>query len=388
MSENNIKVNNIKKMNKLLSFLMVVLFGTGLLMIQSASAFESYMGDGLSPYYYFLKQLVILMVGFLAYMTIINIPIKFYEKWIEFGMIIMIMVLFLILTYGQVANNARSWIYLGTFSLQPSEFSKILIILYFACYYKHYKDQLNDLWVAFKPIVLSVAMVFLVILQPDLGTALIMLGIIGSLMFLVPISNYFKKKIFWVMILLASVLLVVGLSTDFVYITAGQKLRFNFLEPCASYQQSNGYQVCNGFIAMNNGGLLGRGIGNSTQKFLYLPFGYTDFIFAIIVEELGLLISMSIILTMFILVYLIYKISKMTNDISGKIICYGVDIYILLHLFINLFGILGMIPLTGVPLPFMSYGGSFSLSLILGLALVQRVYIESVKIKKIPKIKN
>ena len=156
-----------------------------------------------------------------------------------------------------------------------------------------------------------------------------------------------------------------------------QMSRLNFLDPCLRYQEQTGYQLCNGFIAFNNGGLKGQGIGESTQKYLYLPESYTDFIFPIIVEEWGLIVGIVIIILYFIMLYLTFRIAKNANNLKNSLITYGVCMYLLLHITINLGGVLGLMPLTGVPLPFLSYGGSYTLSLLCACGLVQRVNIES-----------
>ena len=138
-----------------------------------------------------------------------------------------------------------------------------------------------------------------------------------------------------------------------------------------------GYQVCNGFIAIHNGGLFGAGLGNSTQKYLYLPEAHTDFIFPIIVEELGLLAGIAIILGYFYILYRILKLAKRADYMRSQIICYGTFIYILLHLLVNFLGILALVPLTGVPLPFLSYGGSFNFNVIVMMFVLQRISIET-----------
>ena len=151
-----------------------------------------------------------------------------------------------------------------------------------------------------------------------------------------------------------------------------------FSNPCSKLL-TTGNQVCNGYIAINNGGLTGVGIGKSTQKYLYLPEPYTDFIFDIIIEELGVLVGIVILLLYMLVLYRILAIGRQSSSNTGAIICYGVAIYIFLHIAVNLTGILGLVPLTGVPLPFMSYGGSFTICLIIALAAVQKVAIENKK---------
>ena len=153
--------------------------------------------------------------------------------------------------------------------------------------------------------------------------------------------------------------------------------RLIYKEPCTRYLSNSGYQVCNGYIAINNGGLLGKGLGNSTQKYLYLPEAYTDFIFAIVVEELGLIGGIGILILLFIILWRIFIIGKSAKNDASKLMCYGIFWYLLLHIIINLGGVMGLIPLTGVPLPFLSYGGSFTMCLVASLTIVQRISIES-----------
>ena len=150
-----------------------------------------------------------------------------------------------------------------------------------------------------------------------------------------------------------------------------------FQNPCSRYTETTGYQVCNGFIAINNGGLFGVGLGNSTQKYLYLPESHTDFIYPIIVEELGLIFGIFIIIAYFIMLLRILKIARNSENLRCSVIAYGTFWFLTLHILINLLGVLALIPLTGVPLPLLSYGGSFTVNIIVMLFLVQRVKIEN-----------
>ena len=177
--------------------------------------------------------------------------------------------------------------------------------------------------------------------------------------------------------LISVLILALVMSITGKGLSDSQKSRFNFKDPCTRYREKTGYQVCNGYIAINSGGLLGSGYGNSKQKYLYLPEAHTDFIFAIIIEEMGLLVGILIILSYFIMIWRILMIGKRAYNLQGSIICYGVATYLALHVMINLGGVLGVIPLTGVPLPFYSYGGSFMINLLICLALVQRVSVEN-----------
>ena len=167
-----------------------------------------------------------------------------------------------------------------------------------------------------------------------------------------------------------------------------QKGRLTYKNPCTRYTEDTGYQVCNGFIAINNGGLFGKGLGNSSQKYLYLPEAHTDFIFPIMVEELGLVFSIFFILGYMFILYRIFRIAKQSVNLRNSIICYGVGIYMFLHIIVNFLGILAVIPLTGVPVPFLSYGGSFTVNLILCMFIVERVAVENKVTKTREEIKN
>ena len=164
--------------------------------------------------------------------------------------------------------------------------------------------------------------------------------------------------------------------------------RLNYVNPCDRYQKESGYQVCNGFIAIDNGGLTGVGIGNSTQKYLYLPASHTDFIFPIIVEELGVILSTLIIIGYMFIAYSIFDIATKCYNLRNSLICFGIGVYFLVHIFINLGGVLGLIPLTGIPLPLLSYGGSSLLAMFIAFSIVQRICAENKHIKRKKELKK
>jgi cell division protein FtsW len=190
-----------------------------------------------------------------------------------------------------------------------------------------------------------------------------------------PVLKKEKISTIFFLILVAACGLIVIKSQKGYILSEEQMARFNFINPCKNYLDG-GYQICNAYIAINNGGLLGLGIGKSQQKYSYIPEPHTDMVFAIIAEEQGLLRSSLIFLGYAVILYRILNLSSKVETLRGKYITLGVAAYIFAHILINLGGLFGMLPLTGVPLPFLSYGGSFTMALILSLALVQRVHIE------------
>lgn len=365
----------IKNIDKPLFILTLILFVLGLVMIFSASNVTSYMNGG-SPYAYFFRQGLFLIVSFIFCIIMVKFNTKFYGMMSNILLIAFVAVLILLLIYGKATNYAVSWIPIGPFTLQPSEFIKIIMIVFMARFYEVHEKCLNNFFIALIPLIIGVVITFLIMLQPDLGTAIIFAALTGIVFFSSPVSKVIKLKVialfFGMCLVIGAVLIMSGGS----FLQARQLERFNFTRPCDRLLDT-GNQVCNGYIAINNGGLTGIGLGNSTQKYLYLPYPYTDFIFAVIVEELGLVVGIGIILAYMYLLYRILKIGRESYTNRGALLCYGVAVYIFLHVIVNLMGLFGLMPMTGVPLPFMSYGGSFTLCLMVSLAIVQRVNIEN-----------
>lgn len=371
----------LSKLDKPLLIITFIFFVFGLIMILSASSMESYMRYNYSPYHYFIRQALFLVIGMIAFFFCIIFPTKNYKKLKLDIIIISIIMLSLIgLPFiGHAAKNAVSWYKIGPITIQPSEFAKVGIILYLSIYYERNKDKLDNQWNIIKPIIVALIIVGLVMIQPDMGTAVI-IGLITIIMFYgVPIDK--KNRSIFNKIFIGGILLVVLvlITTGASFLKDYQLDRFKFTLPCERYQEKTGYQLCNSFIAFKNGGLNGQGLGSSTQKYLYLPESYTDFIFPIVVEEWGLVVGIIIICAYAFVLFRIIQIARRANTLRGSLLCYGVFTYLLTHIIVNLFGVMGLMPLTGVPLPFLSYGGSYTICLMIAMGLVQRVAIESKK---------
>lgn len=352
----------------------------GLLMIFSSSNAMATVNFNGNPYHFLLKQGVFLITGLIMFAFLIKRSTKSYYKISIAVLIVLIVALIGLDIIGATTRSSRSWINVFDIaSLQPSEFFKMAIIMYMATYYeKIISRNKNDFKLAILPLAVGMFGVLLTSIQPDLGTALIILGIIIITFVSIPLEAPIKKRILRIgsILILLMTFLVLALFLSGQALLASKLDRFNILEPCTRYQEPSGYQVCNGFIAINNGGLTGVGLGNSTQKYLYLPEAHTDFIFPVIVEEWGLIGSLFVLLVLFFIIYRIILIARRSTSLRGSILAYGVAVYLVLHISINLTGALGLAPLTGIPLPFLSYGGSSLWTLIIGLTIVQRVEIE------------
>ena len=363
-------------LDKTLLFMTLVLFIFGLIMVFSASNVTAYMSHAVGPYYYFVRQAIFLGVGFFAFVFMMFFSTKSYGRLSRPLLLISIGALVALLIYGTAKNQAISWFEIGPFSIQPSEFVKVVSIVFLADYYDMYKNKLKGWFISLYPVGICAIVAFLICLQPDLGTAIIYTLIVFIIFMSVPVSKILKLRI-WILILSFVALgafLIFGLHIK--VLEDRQMERFTFSNPCSRILD-DGNQVCNCYIAINNGGVTGVGLGNSTQKYLYLPEPYTDFIFAIIVEELGVVAGIVLILLYIIVLYRILVIGRRSKNNRGAVMCYGVAFYIFIHIVVNLLGIMGLMPLTGVPLPFMSYGGSYTICLIAALTLVQQVAVES-----------
>ena len=372
----------INKMDKPLLFVTLFLFLFGLLNIVTASSREAVVQYNLSTFYYFYKQLIMIIAGLIGGYIILNFNSSKYKNVIKLayvGIFILVLALF---KFGTTVNGAKNWLPIGGLgTIQPSEFAKpVLIVLIAVCF-----EQYNRLFSShdFKKkyqvlggILIALALIpLMTFLQKDLGTILIIIGIYLIMFVASPLLKIDKLR----MLLLVTAVGIVGAAglylKDGYLLSDAQISRFDYVNPCSKYE-TNGYQICNGYIALNDGGLFGVGIGKSKQKYSYIPEPHTDMVFAIIGEEYGAIRCSFVFLAYIFVLYRILRISMLSTTIRGRYICLGVATYIMLHIFINLGGLFGLIPLTGVPLPFLSYGGSYAISLMCSLALVQRVYIE------------
>lgn len=373
----------LSKMDIWLLILMIIYSIVGLIMIFSSSSVSTVLRYNVPQYYFFIRQAIFLLVAFIiGFIIVIRFPTSKYKYITPFAIVGIIVALLGLFVYGKLTNNARSWYDLGPFALQPSEFAKSVIIVFLAVAYSRLeKRKTTNIYAFLIPVAICLIIAVLIAMQPDFGTAVIICGIVFFVFISIP---YVKENIVKVLKIGAVCLVIAALALLYSgaeIFNSRQLQRFEFRNPCERYQEDTGYQVCNGFIAIHNGGLLGVGLGNSSQKYLYLPESHTDFIFPIIVEELGLIVGILLIVGYMIMLWRILKIARSAENLRLSILAYGVFLYLLFHILINLLGVLALIPLTGVPLPLLSYGGSFTINIVIMLFVVQRVNIENKTIK-------
>ena len=369
--------NDLKRVDKILLVCSIILLIVGLVMVFSASNDTSSVTYG-DRNYFLYRQLFYIAVGLFFGFIAIIVDSKHYGLFSWILTFIFIIILIVVLTLPEATNGSKSWfpLFLGI-KFQPSEFVKIISIVWMS----HLCCSIPRLKLVVRYVLLFLIVCInfcLIAVEPDLGTALIYLTTIFFMFMALYKSEKTKKRL---LIGSLCVILIAGFALFFTkanFLVKRIESRIDFKDPCSEeHFYTTGTQLCNGYIAFNNGGLFGVGLGNSTQKHLYLPEAYTDFILAIVVEELGFIPTFIILGLMFICLWRIYIIAKRASSAYRRLICYGIFWYILIHIIINVLGVTGLMPLTGVPLPFLSYGGSFIICLITALGFVQRINIET-----------
>ncbi len=370
-------------MDKILLLVTIILFLFGLINIVTASSQATVVHLKNSVYDYFYNQSLFLIIGLIAFLIVINLPTKKYYWLSIVGFFLITFLLLMVSLRGKSVGGNKNWlpIFGDKFSIQPSEFAKPILIMCLAVYYEIFYRRLrttNISHVKMIAILILIGLTFPIIVftQKDMGTMLVLLLIFAIMFWYSPILMKEKIRI----VLGVLVLLVIGVIIGLTFfrgkiLTKSQLSRLtSFWDPCSRYEE-NGYQICNGYIAINSGGLIRFEPGKSKQK-SYIPESHTDSVFAIIAEEYGFIPSTIIILLYLVVLFRILKLSSIAHTTRGKYICLGVATYIFLHIFINLGGLFGVMPLTGIPLPFLSYGGSYTIALMGSLGMVQRVSIE------------
>ena len=349
-----------KKFDKILFVTVIILAVFGLVMIFSASSIwaEYKFHD---PFKFVKMQGLFFIVSIIIMVILSKIDYHIYFKYANIILICCAILLILVLIpgIGSVRNGSRSWFGIGSLGIQPSEFAKIGLIIYVAKYLTNNKRFMKSIKKGVLPILGVIGFFFLVImLEPDFGTAMV---IVLTLVVLIFISGV--QISFFVKIGLAGLLGIVGIIVAAPY---RMKRIVSFLNPWSD-PLGSGYQILQSLYAIGPGGLLGQGFLKSRQKYFYLPEPQTDFIFSIISEELGFL-GVLIVTTFFLIIfYRGISISLKSADLFGKFLVFGLSFGLIIQAALNLMVVVGLIPVTGVTLPFLSYGGS---SLLVSMASI------------------
>lgn len=343
---------------------MLILIVIGLVMLFSASSVVSYSRFG-NTYHFFARQFVWVIFSLGAFFVVSRIDYRRLKKFAVFFLFASIVLLLLVFIPGLGAEygTARSWINVFGFSFQPSELVKLSFLIYLATWLEAKKGELNDYSSGILPFLVILGVISLLMMaQPDLGT----LFIIAFSAMVVFFAGGGKVSHIFLVGLLAGLVLFIALNLKSSY----QTDRFKCLKDPSYSAQDKCYQINQSLIAVGSGGWFGRGIGQSRQKFMYLPEVWGDSIFPIIAEEVGFVFSTLLILLYLFIFYRGLLIARGAPDLYGSSLAVGVVAWLSVQTFLNIGGMINLIPMTGVPLPFVSSGGSAILSNLLAMGIL------------------
>ena len=338
---------------------IVILVVFGLIMLFSASSVAGYLKAG-STLHFLKRQLLGLGIGAIAFFIGSRIDYRFWKRYAPHFLLLSVLLLVMVFIPGLSAEygTARNWLNIFGISIQPSEFVKIFFLLYLAAWLESKKGDFKDFKHSLLPFIFVFGVIsILMLLQPDLGTLII---IFATVMVTYYVGGGRLKHIVVLLATLAiagAMLFNVMRGYQIDRIKCYQNPEYSSNEKC--------YQINQSLIAIGSGGFWGRGIGQSHQKFMYLPEVWSDSIFAVIAEEIGFLFCTILIALFLILFFKGQKIASRAPDEYGRILASGIVSLVMIQLFVNVGGIINLIPMTGVPLPFFSSGGS-SLTAMLG----------------------
>ncbi|WP_435257842.1 rod shape-determining protein RodA [Thioclava sp. FR2] len=322
------------------------------------------------------RQMKIYGVGLVAMFFIAFVPIWFWRNLSLLAYLVSIGLLLLVEFFGSIGMGAQRWIEFGGFRLQPSELMKVTLVMMLAAYYDWLdtKKVSHPLWVA-APVLLTVIPVILVLMQPNLGTALIILMIGGAVMLMAGVSWwYFAVVISGVVGTVWAVFASRGTEWQLLHDYQFRRID-TFLDPTAD-PLGAGYNIIQAQIALGSGGWSGKGFMQGTQSRLnFLPEKETDFIFTVLGEEFGFVGAFTILMLYALILIFMYVSALQNKDRFSTLLIMGIAVNFFLYLAINLSMVMGLAPVVGVPLPFLSYGGSAMLVLLVAVGLIQSAHI-------------
>ena len=345
---------------------VLVLLSTGIVMIYSASAIVA--ADRFRDPYFFLKRQVFwAALGCGALWLALRTDYRRLEKFVLplLGLAALLLVLVLIPGLGVSVNGSRRWLRLGPMSFQPAELAKLAFVVYLAAFLARKREDVDDLWHGLvPPLAVGAVLGSLVLLQPDLGSAVTLLVLTTGLLFLA------GARVKWLAMLALPALPLAALA---VWMAPYRMRRvFAFLDPWQD-PRGSGFQIIQSWLALGSGGLLGRGIGESKQKLFYLPEAHTDFIFAIVGEELGFVGAAAVVLLFAALIWRGLRIGLHAAEPFGAYLALGITVLVATQTLVNLGVVTGLLPTKGLPLPFLSFGGSALLMTMLATGVLLNI---------------
>lgn len=348
-----------KKVDYTLMFSVIIITIFGLVMISSSSyVWAEYKFN--NPYKYLINQGIFFLLSLISMYVVSKIDYKILYKYSKVFILIVIIMLILVIIpgIGTVRNGSRSWFGIGGFGIQPSEFAKLAIIIFASKYLSENKNSRLPI------LFLGLFLFGLIMLQPDFGTGMVLIMIVVSLLFISGMKISFFIRI--------GLLGVIGITILILIAPYRLKRILSFLNPWSD-PLGSGFQIIQSLYAIGPGGLFGLGLGNSVQKHFYLPEPQTDFIFAIISEEFGFLGIVIVSILFLTIIISSINIALKSKDLFSKYLVFGITFWISFQTILNLMVVVGLIPVTGVTLPFLSYGGSSLLILYTSIGIILNV---------------
>lgn len=351
--------------------IVLSLLGYGLIVLYSASAVESFNNFGTTSYYISHQILYGALIGFIGMYVMARIDYHVWQKYLPvliFGALILLM-LVKIPGIGFSSGGAARWIHVGPIFFQPAELAKLVIIFYLASWVDKKRESLNDFYYGLLPSLIIVGLFsFLILIQPDFGTMLVLVGVSFFMLFAAGIN--------WKFFFYGLVSGILALYTIVKIEPYRVKRLTTFLNPSLD-PMGISYQINQALLAIGSGGLFGFGYGLSRQKHSYLPEVMNDSLFAVFAEELGFLrVTLAILLFMAFTVKAV-KIAKNAPDTFGKMVAIGIASWISIQAIINIAAILNLLPLTGIPLPFFSYGSTALITTLAGIGVLLNISSQS-----------
>lgn len=332
-------------------------------MVYSASSIWAEYKIG-SKYYYLIRQTIFFVIAILIFFITSRIDYHYYKKYSNVFLLIAFILLIIVLIpgIGVKKNGSRSWIGFSFFSVQPSEIMKVALIIFTSKFLSNNLGILRNFKYMLFYLLLVGIIFFIIMLEPDFGTGSILVLTILCMMFI----GLIKKKY----ILFTSIFILIGIVLLILFASYRLKRIESYLDPWSD-PLGSGFQIIQSLYAIAPSGLFGYGLFNSRQKYFYLPEPQTDFIFAIILEELGVIGGIFILSLFLIIIIIGYRTALKINDAFGMYLSFGMITLLLIQVFINIGVVIGLVPVTGVTLPFISYGGS---SLIISMFMMGIVF--------------
>lgn len=353
-----------------------LLCGIGVVMVYSSSMITAVERYGTDSDFFFRKQLLTVLASAAVFLVLAAFPYRAYLnsrflKILFFGSFAVLLALFVV---GSAAGGAQSWFKLFGMKLQPAEFAKLAVIIYMSAIFEKKQPYLQHFGKAVvPPLAYAAGIILCVIIQPDLGTAIIISLLAVSI---IVCSGIGRKNIMRIIVLGGLCLLLVSPILIFKsgsIFTPERISRFTgFMEPFKT-EQGDGYQLVNSLYAIGSGGVTGLGLGNSVQKYGYLPESHTDFIMAVVSEELGAPGVLAILALLTFIILKGFAVARKCQDPFGTLMAVGISSMLAIQALVNLGGMSGLIPITGVTLPFISYGGSSMLLLMIAMGILVNI---------------